>query len=159
MNANPLRINLGSEVRIHLSITLEDGTEAISTFGEEPLEFRIGDGTLLQTLELALVGLAAGDRESLEIDPQYAFGPRRKDLIQKVDRAHFPKDMALAPGTVVGFTDPAGEESAGIVLGIEGEAVRVDLNHPLAGHRIRYQVEILEVQPPGEDDCDEDPRE
>ena len=85
MNAAPLRIDLGSEVRLHLSITLEDGTEAISTFGEEPLEFRIGDGTLLQTLELALIGLAAGDRESLEIDPQHAFGPRREDLIRRVD--------------------------------------------------------------------------
>ena len=150
MNGKSLRIDLGSEVRMHLSITLEDGTEAISTFGEEPLEFRIGDGSLLQTLELALIGLAAGDRESLEIDPQHAFGPRRGDLIQRVDRAHFPEDMTLAPGTVVGFTNPAGEESAGIVLGIEGKAVRVDLNHPLAGHRIRYQVEILDVRPPNE---------
>ncbi len=159
MNTTPLRIDLGSEVRLHLSITLEDGTEAISTFGEEPMELRIGDGTLLQILELALIGLAAGDRESLEIDPQHAFGPRRGDLIRKVDRAQFPQDMALTPGTVVGFTNPAGEESAGIVLGIEGEAVRMDLNHPLAGHRIRYQVEILEVRPPGEDDLDEDPQE
>ncbi len=144
---------------MHLSITLEDGTEAINTFSEEPLEFRIGDGTLLQTLELALIGLTAGDRESLEIDPQHAFGPHRGDLVQRVDRTHFPEDMALAPGTVVGFTNPVGEESAGIVLGIEGKAVRVDLNHPLAGHRIRYQVEILEVRPPGEDDFDGDPQE
>lgn len=147
MHDKGARIDLGSRVRLHVAITLEDGTEAISTFGEEPLELQVGDGTLLQTLDLALIGLAAGDRETLDVAPEHAFGARSEELVRSVDRADFPAEMTLAPGTVVGFTDAGGEEVAGTVLAVEDQAVRVDFNHPLAGHRIRYRVEILEVGP------------
>ncbi len=148
------RIDLGSRVRLHISIALEDGSEAISTFGEEPLELRVGDGTLLQTLELALIGLAAGDTETLEVDPEHAFGAHDPSRIQTVDRTRFPADVVPVPGTVVGFTGPGGEEVAGTVLAVEGGTVRVDFNHPLAGHRIRYRVQILEVEAPSPQEGD-----
>lgn len=141
-------IGLGSEVRLHLSITLEDGTEALSTFGEEPLQLRIGDGTLVEGLELALIGLAAGDHQRLRVEPQYAYGFPQAERVQTLDPAQFPAGMDLQPGLVVGFTGPDGAEVAGTIRGLGPDGVRVDFNHPLAGHELLYEVEILEVTHP-----------
>ncbi|HQU16863.1 MAG: hypothetical protein B7Z66_11830 [Chromatiales bacterium 21-64-14] len=141
-------IGLGSEVRMHLSITLEDGTEALSTFGEAPIQLRIGDGTLVEGLELALIGLGAGARQRLHVEPQYAYGLPQADRVQTMDPAQFPAGMDPQPGLVVGFTGPDGAEVAGTIHGVGPDGVRVDFNHPLAGHELIYEVEILEVVNP-----------
>lgn len=142
------RIARGSRVRLHYSIALEDGTVADSSFGEEPLALVLGDGTLQHGLEQALLGLAAGERRSFQLDPWHAFGYRDPDAVHVMPRAEFPPDMDLTPGNVVGFTTPAGDELAGIVKAVEGEAVTIDFSHPLAGHEITFTVEILAVEPP-----------
>lgn len=143
--ADAERIAPGRRVRLHYRITLEDGTVADSSFGGEPLEFLVGDGTLQQGLEQVLLGLAAGERRRFELAPWEAFGYADPEAVQVMPRADFPQDMALAPGSVVAFTTPGGEEIAGIVKALDAEQVTVDFSHPLAGHDIVFEVEILEV--------------
>ena len=74
----PLEILPGSQVTLHLAIRLEDGTEALSTFDEDPVELQMGDGTLQPGLELALYGLKAGDRQTLARRPARAGGIARQ---------------------------------------------------------------------------------
>ena len=62
-------------------------------------------------------------------------------------RSEFPADMPLEPGLIVGFTTPSGEEVPGAIQEIKGDDVVVDFNHPLAGHEVIFDVEILEVKP------------
>jgi FKBP-type peptidyl-prolyl cis-trans isomerase SlpA len=138
-------IAIGSRVTLHLSLTLSDGTEALSTFGEEPMDLVVGDGTLSQGLELALYGLEAGDTETLELAPGQAFGARDESLIQTLPRSDFPADMALEAGLVIGFTTPSGEETAGLIRRLEGDQVQVDFNHPLAGRSLTLRLEVLDV--------------
>lgn len=139
-------IAIGSRVSLHLSLTLADGTEALSTFAEDPMTLVVGDGTLSQGLELALYGLKAGDAETLELVPGQAFGSRDECLIQTLPRSDFPADMALEPGLVIGFTTPSGEEMAGLVRKLESDRVEVDFNHPLAGRPVMLRVKILSVK-------------
>jgi len=139
-------IAIGSHVTLHLSLTLADGTEALSTFAEEPMTLVVGDGTLSQGLELALYGLKAGDAETLELAPGQAFGGRDESLIQTLPRSDFPADIALETGLVIGFATPSGEEMAGLVRKLEGDQVEVDFNHPLAGRPVMLRVEILSVK-------------
>ena len=144
------QITAGSTVTLHLSLTLEDGTVADSTFGEEPFTFTMGDGTLVGGLELALYGLYPGDTQRLELDPEQAFGLHDPQHIHQLPRASFTDDFELAPGVIVGFETPEGEELAGAVLELDADSVTVDFNHPLAGHSIIFEVEIIDVVPPDE---------
>jgi FKBP-type peptidyl-prolyl cis-trans isomerase SlpA len=140
-------ISPGSSVTLHLSLTLEDGTVADSTFGEEPFTFIMGDGTLVRGLELALYGLYPGNTQRLELTAEQAFGPRDPQHVHRMPRAAFADDMELAPGVIVGFETPEGDELAGAVLELDADSVTVDFNHPLAGHSIIFEVEIIDVVP------------
>ena len=138
----------GSAVTLHLRILLEDGSEVLSTFGEEPVSLVMGDGTLQPGLELALYGLKPGDTQTLNLMPDQAYGPRNPALIQHLPRSDFDTDFEPESGQVIAFQLPDGEETAGIVLEVGEGQVEVDFNHPLAGHEITFGVEILDVGKP-----------
>jgi len=135
----------GSGVSMHFTISLEDGTVAETTEGDEPLYFVMGDETLEEGLELALFGLKAGDKQSLKIAPETAYGYPDPENVQLMDRADFPEDMELERGVIVSFALPDGEEYPGMITDVSNKQVTVDFNHPLSGHEIVFEVEILEV--------------
>ncbi len=133
---------------MHFSIILTDGTEAASTFDDEPTTFVMGDGSVSEGLELALYGLSAGDKQSLTMQPDQAFGPRDDAKVQPMPRANFDPEMELEPGLIIGFTTPDGHEVAGVVHELQGQDVIIDFNHPLAGMEVVFEVEVLEVVAP-----------
>jgi FKBP-type peptidyl-prolyl cis-trans isomerase SlpA len=132
---------------MHFALGLPDGTEAVSSFGSEPLIFRMGDGTLSEGLELALYGLRAGAEQTLRIDGSMVYGPRDESNVHAVPLQRFPHAIRPEPGLVVAFTTAEGEEVAGTVLDVSADAARVDFNHPLAGREIVFRVQILSVTP------------
>ncbi len=150
--ATQYEIGPGSEVLMHFSIKLEDGTVADTSREEgEPLRFTMGDGSLIEGLELVLYGLKAGDTQTLRIGPADAFGFRDPDNVHQISRADFPSDIELEEGLIIAFATPSGEEVPGAVLEVGDDSVTVDFNHPLAGHEVEFDVEILEVKPTQED--------
>ena len=142
-----LTIGPGSEVLMHFSLSLADGTVADSTREGEPLRFVMGDGTLIEGLELVLYGLKKGDRQCLSIEPRDAFGFPDEDNIHTMPRGEFPADMQLEAGMIIGFSTPSGEEVPGAIQEIKDDEIVVDFNHPLAGHEVIFDVEILDVKP------------
>jgi FKBP-type peptidyl-prolyl cis-trans isomerase SlpA len=138
----------GCPVTLHLSIAIEDGSEALSTFGEEPVSLQMGDGTLQPGLELALYGLKAGDTQTLNLLSDQAYGPRDPGMIHLIPLSDFDAGFVPQVGQVIAFALPDGEEAAGVVTATEDGQVEVDFNHPLAGHEITFTVEILSVSPP-----------
>ena len=143
-----MQITIGSNVTMHFSLRLTDGTVADSSFDDEPVNFTVGDGALDKGLELALIGLRAGDRQTLTLMPGQAFGVRDEAALQWVDRDRFPADMALEEGQIIGFSGESGEDIAGAVIEIQDQRIRVDFNHPLAEREIEFEVEILSVDNP-----------
>ena len=135
----------GSPVTLHLSIRLEDGTEAVSTFGEEPVELTMGDGTLRPGLELALYGLRPGATQTLNLLPDQAYGPRDPALIQYMPMTDFDGTFVPEVGQIVAFAMPNGDEIPGTIRSVDESRIEVDFNHPLAGHEITFEVEILAV--------------
>lgn len=152
MTTQAIEIAPGSQITLHLALSTLEGFEAITTFGEEPARVVMGDGSLTEGLELALYGLKAGDKQSITLEPDQAFGPRDEGKVQVMQRSAFPQDMALEKGLVVGFEAPNGAEVAGIILDIDGDDIKVDFNHPLAGKDVLFKVEILDVKSPAETD-------
>lgn len=155
MNNPDREIIVGSQVTLHFRMTLPDGTEALSTFGEDPLSFATGDGTFSGGFELSLYGLKAGDTQTLTLTPEQAFGFRDEALIHPMPRSDFDAEMALEEGQIIGFTTPTGDEAAGAIMAIEGDTVMVDFNHPLAGKDVVFHVQILEVGMPVPIDTDQ----
>jgi FKBP-type peptidyl-prolyl cis-trans isomerase SlpA len=143
-----MQITIGSKVTLHFALRLADGTVADSSFDNEPVSFVVGDGALDKGLEMALIGLGAGDRQTLTLMPGQAFGAREDAALQWLERDQFPPDMALEEGQIIGFTGQAGEDIAGAVIEIQQQRVKMDFNHPLAGREIEFEVEILSVDNP-----------
>jgi len=142
-----LPIDIDSRVTLHLSLTLKDGTVAESTFGEEPLGFVMGDGTLVRGLELGLYGLRPGDTQRLELYPEQACGLRDPEKVHRMPRTDFDDEMVLEPGVIIGFETADGEEVPGTVRAVGDESVEIDFNHPLAGQTVIFDVEIIDVVP------------
>ena len=141
----PREIVPGAAVTLHFSLSLPDGTEAISTFGEEPLAFNVGDKTFQPAMELALYGLKAGDEQTLTLTPAQAYGEPDPALIQQMPLSDFSADMQPEPEQIISFALPNGEETMGVVREVGQTHATVDFNHPLAGHDVVFRVQILEV--------------
>jgi FKBP-type peptidyl-prolyl cis-trans isomerase SlpA len=136
-----------STVTLHLSLALEDGTVAESTFEDEPLTFAMGDGTLVGGLELGLYGLKAGATQRLVLEPEQAFGLHDPAKLHQLPRAEFSTELELEPGVIIGFDTPSGEELSGTIISLADEMVEMDFNHPLAGRIVVFEVEIISVVP------------
>lgn len=154
-----LTIGPGSEVLMHFTLSLQDGTVADTTRDGEPLRFVMGDGTLIEGLELALYGLSEGEQQCIIIGPRDAFGFPDEDNIHTMPRSEFPKDLQLEVGQIIGFSTPSGEDVPGAIMELKDDEVVVDFNHPLAGHEIVFEVEILEISPGKSGPDEESPSE
>ncbi|KFZ36590.1 peptidylprolyl isomerase [Shewanella mangrovi] len=129
----------------HMAILLDDGSTAENTrSNNQPTLLNIGDDSLSPAFEKALEGLSVGDKTEFTLAPVDAFGEPNPDAIYYLDRSKFPADMKLEAGVIVGFAGPGGSEIPGIVRDVAGDSVTVDMNHPLAGHTLTFQVEVIE---------------
>lgn len=143
--APPGTVAPGRKVRMHFSLALQSGELIDDNFGRKPVEFQVGDGNLLPGFEQAIFGLGAGQRASVELPPERAFGRPSEDNVQRFPRYSFPADLALEEGMMFGFADSAGNEQPGVVRGHDSRWVTVDFNHPLAGRTIVFTAQILAV--------------
>ena len=144
------RIAQGSQVALHFSVALETGVEIDNTRSyPEPVSLVIGDGNLLEGFEKALLGLRAGDRRTVHLPPEDAFGPWNPDNVQLFDTVQFVKTGEGRPevGTMMEFQDKGGGTLAGVVKTVNDDKVEVDFNHPLAGRNVVFEVEIAKVTP------------
>lgn len=144
-------IQHGYRVTLHVRIRLADGMVAEDTFDDQPIELTMGDGTLHPNLELGLYGMKAGQEQTLTLSSDQAFGSRDPGNVHWLRRADFPAGIEPEPGLVIGFATPEGEEIPGSVLEVEGDRVKVDFNHPLAGKPIIFDARILKVELPAFD--------
>ncbi len=142
--STPREIVPGSAVTLHFSLSLPDGTEAVSTFGEEPLRFRMGDRTFQPAMEMALYGLKAGDEQTVTLTPEQAYGDPEPGLVHRLPLSDFD-GLPLEPGQIMSFAVGEAGETMGVIRAVEGDEVVVDFNHPLAGHEVVFRVRILEV--------------
>ena len=146
MTEQELRIGPDKEVTLHFALKLENGDVVDTTFDKQPATFKVGDGNLLPGFENALYGFKAGDKRSLQIEPENAFGQPNPQNVQVMPRGQFA-DMELTEGLLIIFNDAANTELPGVVKTFDEQQVTIDFNHPLAGKTLSFDVEIIEVKP------------
>ena len=147
MSTREVPVSEGTRVFLNFSVGLEDGSEVDSNFGGEPVEFDVGDGSLLPGFERQIFGMKPGERQLFTIPPEDAFGQPNDNNVQVVPRSQFDDDVELEMGLVFSFADASGGELPGLVVDFDEEEVTVDFNHPLAGRTILFDVLIHRVEP------------
>lgn len=135
----------GDTVRMHYTGKLNDGTEFDSSSGRDPLEFKIGEETIIPTLEQAVIGMTAGDTQTVAIAAADAYGPRQDDAVQTVERSMIPENVELTVGGQLQAQAPNGQQLLLTVVEMTDESVTLDANHPLAGMDLTFDIELVEI--------------
>jgi FKBP-type peptidyl-prolyl cis-trans isomerase SlyD len=140
-------MQVGNQKVVKIDYTLKDPAGAIidTSNGKEPLAYLHGAHGIIPGLEAALDGKEAGDAIQVVIQPEQAYGPHDANLIQDVPRKRFPPDVQVIPGMQFQAQTPQGPRVVKIVA-VEGDTIKLDTNHPLAGMSLDFDVKIVEVR-------------
>jgi FKBP-type peptidyl-prolyl cis-trans isomerase SlyD len=131
-----------------LHYTLKDDKGALieSSVGNEPLTYIHGIGNLIPGLEAKLEGKQAGEKLSVVVKPEDAYGARDEELIEEVDRAEFDAGEELEVGKEFQYDDEDGNVFHVRIVELSDSKVKIDGNHPLAGQTLAFDVEVLDVR-------------
>jgi FKBP-type peptidyl-prolyl cis-trans isomerase 2 len=135
----------GDRVRVHYTGRLEDGQVFDSSReGGDPLEFTVGAGEVIPGFDDAVRGMSVGDTRTVEIESEDAYGPRRDGLITQVSReqAQFPEEPRVGMNFLLPLQD--GSQIEVVVTEVTDTHVTIDGNHPLAGMKLIFDVELVE---------------
>jgi FKBP-type peptidyl-prolyl cis-trans isomerase SlpA len=146
MTETGVPVSEGTRVVLNFSLSLEDGSEIDSNFTGDPVDFVVGDGSLLPGFERLLFGMSAGERHIFTVQPEHAFGMPNDNNVQEISRDSFDEDTDLEIGLLFYFADAGGGEVPGLVVSMDEEWVMVDFNHPLSGRTILFDVLIHRVE-------------
>ena len=135
-------------VAIDYTLTLESGQEIDKSPEGQPLGFITGTGQLIPGLEKALMGRVAGDSAKLVIEPEDAYGPIKDDLFQEIPSSQFPSDVEVKPGMAFEAQGPNGPFMITVSKVNDNDTITVDLNHPMAGKQLHFDVNVIEVREP-----------
>ncbi len=144
------RASPNDKVLIHFTGSLLDGRVVDSSADKGAVELQLGDGTVLPGLERAIVGMQPGETKSTLLDASEAFGPRKGDLVLRVDSNQLPKEVNPQVGEVLTMQNEKGDQMKVQVAEITPNEIVLDGNHPLAGHSVTFDIElvrILDTQP------------
>lgn len=135
----------GDRVRVHYTGRLEDGQVFDSSRGGEPLEFTVGAGEVIPGFDEAVRGMGVGETKTVEIEPEDAYGPRRDGLVATIERerAQFPVEPQVGMSLALPLQD--GNQIEVVVTEVTPEHVTIDGNHPLAGEKLIFDVELVET--------------
>lgn len=142
-------VKAGSHVTLHYRLSLADGADIVSTFGDKPATLLVGAGHIAPPLEQILVGMKTGHHSTFRLETGEAFGERNPELVQRVSlatlRANGMIDDDFTPGEAVEFNSPDGGRYAGVLKEIGETSALFDFNHPLAGQALTFEVQIIGI--------------
>lgn len=139
------QVKSGDTVRIHYIGTLTDGSTFDSSEGRDPLEFTVGSGQIISGLDVALPGMAVGEKKTVNVPCVEAYGPLNPDMRQAVPRDGIPADIPLEIGTMLQMQTPQGQVVPVTVVEVGEAEVTLDANHPLAGKDLIFDIELVEI--------------
>ena len=110
-----------------------------------PLKFTIGSGQLIKGFDQAVIDMTVGEKKTVTIPPEKGYGERSEDHVIELPKATIPEGMKLAEGMQLHLSDPNGNPVPAVVAHIGEDAVKMDINHPLAGKTIIFDIEVVET--------------
>ncbi|HEJ83678.1 MAG TPA: peptidylprolyl isomerase [Desulfobacteraceae bacterium] len=143
-----MQIDNNVYVAIDYRLTLASGEEVDSSPEGRPFGFITGTGQVIPGLENQLMGKTTGNQEKIVVDPEEGYGPVNENLLQEIPKDQFPADCEVEPGMTFQAQGPQGPVMLRIKEVKDDGKVVVDLNHPLAGEQLHFDVKVVEVREP-----------
>jgi peptidylprolyl isomerase len=138
-------VKSGDTVRIHYVGTLTGGDQFDSSREREPLEFVVGAGQIIPGLDKALPGMAVGEKKTVHVPANEAYGQVNPNARQSVPRSQIPADIPLEIGSQLQVQTQDGKPVVVKVAELDDESVVLDANHPLAGEDLVFAIELVSI--------------
>lgn len=132
-------------MRVHYTGRFDDGSVFDSSAGREPLSFTVGEGAVIPGFEQAVIGLAIGEKITVQIPAQEAYGPRREELSATVERVQLPPDLTPEVGLQLSVPQPDGGYAVITIVAMSDSTVTLDANHQLAGKDLTFDIELVSI--------------
>ena len=139
------RVSDGDTVKVHYTGKFDDGTVFDTSRNGDPLEFTLGANEVISGFEAAVVGMEAGETKTVTVPPEQAYGPHDDELVLVVERSTLPDDLDAEVGDQLEMQHPDGGPISLTVADISESTVTLDMNHPLAGEQLTFDLELVEV--------------
>jgi FKBP-type peptidyl-prolyl cis-trans isomerase SlyD len=131
-----------------------DKEEIDSSKGQDPLEFLAGHGNIISGLEREMIGMKVGESKDVVIAPPDGYGEFDEEAFLDVPRGEFPNDMPVEEGLELTVKDDSGQSRYARVENIDGDTVRLNFNHPLAGDELHFNVKVVGLREPTDEEME-----
>lgn len=135
----------GDKVRVHYHGKLTNGETFDSSDGRAPLEFTVGAGQMIKGFDAAVVGMAPGEKKTINIPAAEAYGEYNEELLMEYPRDRFPKDLTPEVGMQLTMTNGSGQHIPVTIAAVKDDVVVLDSNHFLAGKELVFDITLAEI--------------
>ncbi|MFX0183566.1 MAG: peptidylprolyl isomerase [Candidatus Hodarchaeota archaeon] len=137
-------VEIGNIVEIEYIGALDDGTVFNRSEENKLLRFKVGAGEVIKGLENAVIGMRIGQKKEVEISPQAAYGGYNPNKVKKILKG--PKERDLKTNTIIDVKLKDGRIILATVLEVTSSHVLLDFNHPLAGKKLFFSINLLDIK-------------
>lgn len=139
------QVKNGDTVQINYTGKLADGTVFDTSVGGTPLEFKLGANTVIPGFEKAVLGMKVGEKKTITIPMNEAYGPHQDDMVMDIPRDQLSKDLIPTVGQHLQSTSKDGQTIVVTVTKVTDTTITVDANHPLAGKDLTFDIELVKI--------------
>ncbi len=138
-------VESGDRVQVHYTGTMDGGTVFDQSNPETPLEFVVGSGQIIQGFDRAVIGMRAGDEKTVVIEPKDAYGERDEEMVTCLAWSDLPAEYKPEEGMGIRLADNMGRPVPGTIVAVGADSIQVDLNHPLAGKELTFDIKVIGI--------------
>jgi FKBP-type peptidyl-prolyl cis-trans isomerase SlpA len=139
------KIKIGDTVSVNYTGKFEDGTifDTSLVEGREPITVKMGEKQVIPGFENGLMEMMVEEKKTVEIEPEMGYGPYREEMIFDVPKEQFPEGISV--GDILNAQSQMGPVNV-TVMEIGETTIKIDANHPLAGKKLIFELEVMEIQ-------------
>lgn len=139
------KVKQGDKVKVHYTGKLPSGEQFDSSKDREPLAFTVGAGQMIKGFDAAIPGMEVGEKKTINLQPEEAYGPVNKEAIVEFPKKNIPDGMNIEKGMKLQLKNAEGQPIPVTVTDVKDEAVVLDANHELAGKELVFDIELVDI--------------
>ncbi|NCB37604.1 MAG: peptidylprolyl isomerase [Erysipelotrichia bacterium] len=139
-------VKTGDLVFVHYTGKFDSGEVFDSSTGDSPLYFIVGEGNIIEGFEKAVVGMAVGDKKTIDLTPEQGYGEYLEEKVISTDRKNFGDDFEPEIDLQLALQLENGERALATIVEFDDDSVTLDMNHPLAGENLHFDLELVDIK-------------